>query len=95
MGLTRLLKILLRSLKRLIWLFEGLIRPLKRLIRGGLGPRKDLQGKNTEKGFWEDSGEFWWVLVSSGGVLVGSGEFWWVLVSFGGFLRVLVDSGGF
>ena len=33
------------------------------------------------------SGEFWWVLVSSGtvlvcfgGVLVGSGDFWWILV---------------
>jgi hypothetical protein len=56
--------------------------------------------------FFLDSGEFWWVLVSSGavlvcsgGVLVGSGEFYWdivgsgaVLVCFGG---VLVGSGGF
>jgi hypothetical protein len=38
------------------------------------------------------SGEFWWVLVGSGavmvrsgGVLVGSGEFWWVLVGSGEF----------
>ena len=56
--------------------------------------------------FFLGSGEFWWVLVSSGavlvcsgGVLVGSGEFYWdivgsgaVLVCFGG---VLVGSGGF
>ena len=50
-------------------------------------------------------GEFWWVLVSSGsvvvgscevwGVLVGSGEFCWVLVSFGEFLVSLAVSGGF
>ena len=38
------------------------------------------------------SGEFWWVLVSSGavlvcsgGVLVGSGDFWWILVGSGEF----------
>ena len=40
--------------------------------------------------FFLGSGEFWWVLVSSGavlvcsgGVLVGSGEFYWDIVGYG------------
>ena len=37
--------------------------------------------------------EFWWVLLSSGGVWWG--EFWWLLVSSDGFWYVLVGADEF